>query len=306
VRAIRVIVAVAVAVALSAGLGGCGEGGETESVKLPPLEPRELDITLDGYPSAQNVGILVAEQRGYFDDVGLDIWVRTPQSRVRPLPYVAEGEVALAVSHRPQVELAQEKDAPVVAFGSLISQPTAAMIWLEKSKIGGIADLKGKTVAVTGLPFEMDFLQSILARADLTLDDVKVERSDYYLVPALVQGRADAILGSSNLEGAELEARKLDPVVTPVTDLGIPAYEELVLITRSDRLAKEPRAIRIFMKAVERGTAAAIEDPGAAAAAIEESIGAKPDSSRKVTEAQLEATLPLLSADAYDESLPQP
>lgn len=290
----RLLTAVAAA-ALLAGVGGCGESGETGTVKLPPLEPRELDITLDGYPSAQNVGILMAEQRGYFDELGLDVWVRTPGSRLSPLRYVAEGEVALAVSHEPQVVLAREKGAPITAFGSLVQEPTAAMIWLGKSKIDGVADLEGKTVAITGLPFERSFLQDILAGAGLSLDDVKVERADYDLVPALVKGRADAILGSGNLEGAELESRGLDPVVTPVTDLGISPYEELVLITRSDRLAREPRSIRSFMKAVERGAAAAIEDPRAAAEAIEGSVGANPDSSRKVTEAQVEATLPLLA-----------
>jgi putative hydroxymethylpyrimidine transport system substrate-binding protein len=294
-RTIRWALAIVAAIVLPISLGGCGGGGETESANPLPLAPRELDITLDGYPSAQNVGILMAEERGYFEEAGLEVWVRTPVSRLNPLRYVAEGEVALAVSHQPQVELAQEKDAPVIAVGSLVPEPTAAMIWLKKSKIADIADLKGKTIAFTGLPFERDMLEEILVGAGLTLDDVRLQRADYDLVPALVSGRADAILGSSNMEGAELEARGLGPVVTQVTDLGIPAYEELVLIARPDRLAREQRAIRSFVKAVERGTAAAIEDPRAAAAAIEGGVGAKPDSSRNVTEAQLEATLPLLS-----------
>ena len=302
-RAILRMLAVAALIALSVGIGGCGESEETESIKLPPPEPKELDITLDGYPSAQNVGILIAEQRGYFEEVGLDIWVRTPVSRLNPLRYVVEGEVALAVSHQPQVVLAEEKGAPVAAFGSLIPEPTAAMIWLKKSKIDEIADLRGKTIAITGLPFERDHLQSILAEAGLTLNDVKVERADYDLVPALLSGRADAILGSSNLEGAELESRGLDPVITPVTDLGVPAYDELVLIARPDLLSEDPRSIRNFMTAVERGTATAIEDPKAAAAAIEGSIGADPDASRKSTAAEVKATLPLLSVEEY---LPEP
>ena len=58
--------------------------------------------------------------------------------------------------------LERARGAQVVAVGSLISDPTAAMIWLEKSHIGGIADLKGKTIAIPGLPFQKSFLQSIL------------------------------------------------------------------------------------------------------------------------------------------------
>lgn len=298
-RSARKALATVVAVALLAGLGGCGGGGETEEAQPLPPVPKEMDITLDGYPSAQNVGVLMAEKRGYFDDVGLEIWVRTPQSRVRPLPYVVGGEVALAISRQPQVVLAGEKGAPVVAFGSLVSESTTAMIWLGKSKIDGVGDLKGKTIAFTGLSFEKGLLESVLARAGLTLDDVKVERADYELVPALVSGRADAILGAGNLEGAELEARGLKPVVTPVTSLGIPSYDELVLIARPELVAEDPRSIRSFMAAVAKGTAAAIEDPKAAATAVEQSVGSNSDLGRKEIEAGVEATLPLLSEDGY-------
>jgi putative hydroxymethylpyrimidine transport system substrate-binding protein len=274
---------------------GCGGGTDTQTTAAPvkPLYPtRELDITLDGYQGPENVGILMAYQRGYFEKLGLSVWIRTPESRLRPLPYVAEEEVALAVSHQPQVVLAADKGAPVAAFGSLVSQPTAALIWLKKSKIGGIADLKGKTIAITGLPFETDFLESVLARAGLTLDDVKIERADYELMPALLSGHADAILGSWNIEGAELEARGLEPVVTRLDGLGIPAYEELVLIARSDRLAKEPQVIRAFMSALARGTAAAVEDPEAAARLIAQVKG---ENLSRALKAEVKATMPLLS-----------
>lgn len=279
--------------ALMAGALGCGGGGDadTPTVDIPPI-PKEVDITLDGYPGPENVGILMAYERGYFEKVGLDVWIRTPVSRLRPLPYVVERQVALAVSHQPQVVMAQEKGAPIDTFGSLIAEPTAALIWPKKARIDGVADLKGKTIAITGLPFEESFLEAALAQSGLSLDDVKVIRADYDLLPTLVKGRADAILGSWNVEGAELEARGLQPVITRLEDLGIPSYDELVLITRSERVDDEPGRIRSFMSALARGTAAAIEDPEAAARVIAKQRGEKPS---KALKAAVEATLPLLS-----------
>ena len=289
----RRIVWVIAAAALLVGVIGCGgeEDADTFTVDIPPT-PKEVDITLDGYPGPENVGILMAQQRGYFEKVGLDVWIRTPVSRLRPLPYVVEREVALSVSHQPQVVMAQEKGAPIEAFGSLISEPTAALIWLEQAEVDDIADLKGKTIAITGLPFEESFLEAALAQAGLGLGDVKVIRADYDLLPTLVKGRADAIMGSWNIEGAELEARGLQPVVTRVEDLGIPPYDELVLIARSERVDGEPGRIRSFMAALARGTAAAVEDPEAAARLIARQQGEKPG---KALKAAVEATLPLLS-----------
>jgi putative hydroxymethylpyrimidine transport system substrate-binding protein len=288
-----------VLVSFTAAVAGCGGASEADAPRVKLQNTRDIDITLDGYPSPENVGILMADRRGYFEDAGLEIWVRTPQSRLRPLPYVAEGEVDLAISHGPQVALAEKKDAQVAAFASLISQPTAAVIWLERSGIGGIADLKGKTIGITGLPFERDLLDTLLGRAGLTLDDVKVRRFDYDLLPALVKGRADAILGSWSVEGSELEARGLHPVVTRVQDLGIPPYDELVLIGRPAFLAKNPKSIRDFLAAVAKGTEGALEDPEAAARLVALSNG---DPLSKATEAATQATLPLLSADQLEPS----
>ncbi|HMI81275.1 MAG TPA: ABC transporter substrate-binding protein, partial [Solirubrobacterales bacterium] len=200
----------------------------------------------------------------------------------------------------PQVVLAREKGAPIVALGSLISQPTAAMIWLRNSGVSDIADLKGKTIAIPGLPFQRDFLEVALAQGGLTLADVKVKNVGYDLVPALVSGRADAIFGGSrNLEGAVLETWGLDPVITRVQDLGIPLYDELVLIARPDRVAENPRMIRGFMSALSRGTAAAVGDRESALDSIEGSGETNIEVGRRAKEVQLEATLPLLSRSAY-------
>jgi putative hydroxymethylpyrimidine transport system substrate-binding protein len=255
-----------------------------------------VNVVLNGYDGPENVGILMADERGYFHDVELFPTITSPGSLDRPVDYVASGLSDIGISHQPEVVLAREKGTAIIAVGSLISQPTAAMIWLKKSKIGGIADLKGKTIAVPGIPFQRDFLQSILAQAGLTPKEVKIKVANYDLVSDLAKGRADAAFsGSWNLEGAELEALGLEPVITPVDDLGIPGYEELVAITGSDFAVENPQTIRDFMSAVERGNAAAIEDPEAAAEVIDESVESDPDLSRDAREAALAASLPLLS-----------
>jgi putative hydroxymethylpyrimidine transport system substrate-binding protein len=242
----------------------------------------------------------MAGRNGYFADVGLEIALLSPAEPVRPIEYVLDGTDDLGISHEPQVVLAKEKGAPIVIVGSLIPQPTAALIWTKKSGIKDIADLKGKTIAFPGLPFQKDLLQSILARGGLRLDDVTIKNVKYNLVPALISGRADAIFGgSANLEGVELESRGVQPVITPVQDLGVPAYDELVVIARSDRVAEEPQLIRDFRSAVARGTVAAVKDPEAVVDTLEEASEVHLPPSRKALEAQVDETSPLLSKSGY-------
>lgn len=277
--------------AMTALISGCGEGSDAETA--PPSEAREFHITVDGKPRPENAGVIVAYAHGHFSDVGLDVILHYPVTPMRPVQYVANGSVDVAVSHPPEVLLAQERGVPIVAVASVIPEPTAAMIWLPGAKIDGIADLKGKTIATPGLHFQKVLLENFLAQAGLGLADVKVDPVEYDLVPALVSGRADAIFGGSwSVEGVELEERGLDPVITRIQDFGVPSYEELVLIARRDRLSRDPQSIRDFISAMDRGTAEVIEDPEAAAEVVAYRRGELPD---KVIKAQFEATVPLLS-----------
>ena len=81
--------------------------------------------------------------------------------------------------------------------------------------------------------------------------------------------------------------------MTPVDQLGVPTYDELVVVANPGRLEADPEKYRLFLAALERGTAAAVEDPEAATEAITE---ANNDLEPKLTAAEIDATLPLLAA----------
>ncbi len=312
-RVAYVLAGVAVSVAALSGCGGNEDAtGATERTDVPtatkpsespPPPPctapsTQLQVTLDGWMGAENAGILMAQARGYFRDVGLRVWIGMPGSPEAPVDYVAEGVDDLGVAQQPQILLGDEIGGSVVAIGSVISKPTAALIWLGDSGIEEIADLKGKSIAYPGAPFQKVLLEQALAEADLTPDDVLILSEGYELVPALLEGEIDAIFGGSrNIEGALLEARGAEPVITPVQELGILPYEELEVIARSECLAKYPAMYRHFMAAVARGTEAAVNDPKGTTEVIEASPESDREASREEIEAQVRATLPLLSRD---------
>jgi putative hydroxymethylpyrimidine transport system substrate-binding protein len=102
--------------------------------------------------------------------------------------------------------------------------------------------------------------------------------------------------GFSNVEGVDLRLRGKDPVVTPVDKLGVPSYDELVLVAKGERLEEDPESIRLFLAALARGTAAAVESPDATANAL---LEANSDLDPKLTRAEVGATLPLLSRSGF-------
>jgi putative hydroxymethylpyrimidine transport system substrate-binding protein len=286
----RAIAAALAVFAVTVALAACGEKSEDGSAQRQPLS-----LTLDFYPNPDHAGIYMAQKLGYFREAGLEVTIQTPSDPAAPIRLVAAGQTDLAISYEPEVVLAAEKGLDVVAVGALVDRPLTSMIWLEGSKIGGIAGLRGKTIATAGIPYQDAYLKTILARANLSPSDVKTVNVGYGLLPAIVGGRAQAMLGGfRNVEGVDLRLRGQAPVVTPVDRLGVPSYDELVLVARRQSLDEDPEPIRLFLAALARGTAAAVQSPDATTKAL---LEANPDLDPKLTAAEVKATLPLLARD---------
>ena len=282
-------------VALALGLAACGEKSESES---GGGEVQSLSLALDFYPNPDHAGIYMAQKQGFFKEAGLDVSISAPSDPSAPLKLVASGQSDLAITYEPEVVLAHEGGLPVVAIAALVNRPLTSLIWLRSSGIKGVADLKGKTVADAGIPYQEAFLRTILRRAGVDPETVKPVNVGFGLLPALVGGSAQAMLGGySNVEGVDLQQRGKAPVITPVDQLGVPTYDELVIVANESKLEEDPEPFRLFLAALERGTEAAVAQPALATEAITE---ANHDLEPELTAAEVKATLPLLAAREGD------
>jgi putative hydroxymethylpyrimidine transport system substrate-binding protein len=278
----------------SLALAACGEKSEDAGG-----QPEGFDLTLDWFPNPDHAGIYEAQALGYFREAGLDVNLQVPSDPAAPIKQVAAGRTDLAISYEPEVVLAHEQGLDVVAVAALVDRPLTSLIWLRDSGINGLGDLRGKTIATAGIPYQDAYLETILARANLTPEDVKSVSVGAGLETALLSGKADAILGGfRNVEGIDLRLRGTHPTVIPVDQLGVPTYDELVLVAQGERLEDDPEPIRLFIAALARGTTAAISHPNQAARAL---LEANPDLDPALTEAELDATLPLLASGGGEQ-----
>ena len=287
-RAWSTLALLAAAIAALSLLAGCGEreepsdGGKRE----------QFDLALDWFPNPDHAGIYQALDRGYFAEAGLEVEPRIPSDPSAPIKQVAAGRVDLAISYEPEVLIARDEGLDVVAVGALAREPLTSLVSLGKDAVRGGRQLDGKPVATAGIPYQAAFLRAILERAGLKEDDVERVDVGLNLLPPLIAGRVDAALGLFwNIEGVELARRGDDPTVVPVDELGIPKYDELVLVASGERVAEDPEAIRLFLAALERGTRDAAQDPGGATAAL---LRANDDLDPGLTRAQVARTLPVL------------
>ena len=289
----RAIGAWAVVLALVVAVG-CGEKSEKGSGDAAPF-----DLALDFYVNPDHAGIYTALERGYFEEAGLDVRPQVPSDPAAPIKQVAAGRVDLAISYEPEVLIARDQGLDVKAVAALVQEPLSSLISTGDAGIEDVSDLEGKTVATAGIPYQDTFLDAILAKEGVSRDEVSVVDVGLNLLPAVISGRADAMLGGfRNVEGVDLELRGEDPNVVPVDELGIPTYDELVLVASEERLESDPEEIRLFIAALERGTKLAERAPELATdAVLEAGEGLDPE----LTAAEIEATLPLLLPPKSEE-----
>ena len=244
----RRVAAALVAVVCLAGCGGSGGGssGGTEHV----------DLMLDFFPNADHAPIYAAQARGEFKRRGLDVRIRTPPDPSAPLKLLAAGRTDLAISYEPEVLRARDKGLPVVAVGSLVRTPLTAIVSLPKAGIRTAADLRGKTVGTAGIDYQTAYLHAVAP------SPVKQVNVGFDLVPALVSGKVDAVLGAYwNYEAIQLRQKGRNPHVIRIDRAGVPTYDELVITANERDVRDHPERIRRFLAGLGAGARVLRADP---------------------------------------------
>ena len=284
---IRRLAALALPLALLALAAGCGEKEDT----LEPGGSKELQLMLDYFPNADHAGIYAAQAGGHFKRAGLDVKIRQPADPAAPIKQVAAGRVDLAISYEPELLRARDNGLSVVSVAALVNEPLTSIISLPKAGIRSPEDLGGKTVGTAGIDYQSAYLQTILEEAGLDASRTRERNVGFSLVPALLTGRVDAILGGFwNYEGTELRLKKRRPTIIRMEDAGVPTYDELVIVANEDSLERDGGKIRAFIGALSRGTQDLRDDPGEAVRGL---LEANRDLDPKLQRAVVAATLPL-------------
>jgi putative hydroxymethylpyrimidine transport system substrate-binding protein len=279
---------------------GCGGSAATGSGGGPA--PQDVSLQLDWYPNPDHVGVFTGIDHGMFAARGLRVSVHTPSDVADPLKLVAAGRVDLGISYEPELFFAQQEDAPVVAVAAIVPRALNSIIARGDEGIHSLGDLRGHTIGEDGSKSTAAYVDTVLRDAGLDPgNDVDTVNVGFNLVPALLGGKVDAIAGAfQNIEGAQLRARGVDPVVFPVDRYGVPTYDELVLVANRDRLSSDDayrRRTRAFVAGLSAATMWARSHPAAALAVMRRHSSRD---YRGVLAVSVPATLRLLDTSSLD------
>jgi putative hydroxymethylpyrimidine transport system substrate-binding protein len=283
----RKTLAILAALAAALLLAACGEKSEAVHATSGA---QALSVMLDWFPNADHVGIYRAQAEGDFSRAGLDVTIRTPSDPSLPLKLLAAGKIDLAVSYEPELLLARDQNSPLVAIAALVQRPLTSIISLPRAHIRSASDLRGKRVGDAGLAYQHAYLDTILAHAGVPASRVRETNVGSDLVPALLSGRVDAILGGYwNYEAVQLAQLRKRPRVIYMNQVGVPTYDELVLVATRKTIVQKTGELRRFVQALGRGYESVRANPGAG---VQSLLAASPGLDARLQTASVKATLP--------------
>ena len=271
-RLSAVLLACALLLGVAAGCAANNQKSETKSeaagesaTKDSPATADSSDKTkitfvLDWTPNTNHTGLYVAQDKGYFDDAGLEVEiVQPPEDGAEML--VGSGKAQFGVSF-------QDSMLPAVeAVAALVQHNTSGIISLKGNGMDKPKGMEGKTYATWDLPIEKATLKTVVEKDGGDFSKVKLIPSTVTdEVSALQSKQVDAIWVFYGWAGVATEVAGLETDYFAFKDIDpVFDYYTPVVVGNIDWMQQNATQTMRFLSALKKGYEFAIDHPDEAA-----------------------------------------
>jgi NitT/TauT family transport system substrate-binding protein len=230
---------------------------------------KQVSMTLDWVYEGTNVGFMLAHEKGFFRDAGLDVTVTAGKGSVSTAQMVASKATQIGFADGFVAANGVAKGMAIKTIGSVFRRGPGAIMMLGDSSIKTPQDLEGKTVAITA--GSAVFLQwpAFVKGAGIDASKIQVVNIDPAgLGPALISGKVDAIAGyvASFVPSIEIRGKKGARIIW-FADNGVTVVGNGIIV-HQDLLNSDPDLLRAFVPAAVKGFLYGRQHPDEAVAAV--------------------------------------
>jgi len=250
----------------------------------------KITFQLNWVAGGANAGFAAAVAEGFYKDAGLDVTVVQGNGSANTAQLVASGRSQIAYADAVSVSQLIAKGAPMKVLSTIYQSNPNQVMALKKSGIKSIKDLAGRKVGVPSGSSQTTMLPLFLKANNLKESDLQLlNMPPTAMVPALLQGQVDAILGSMDAYQIQAEAQGAELVNFPFATYGVPTVSTSIF-ANNDYIKQNPDVIKKFIAASLKGWSFAIDNPDKAVKALKIVF---PEVNEKLAAAELAAIGPL-------------
>jgi NitT/TauT family transport system substrate-binding protein len=253
-------------------LSGCGSGQGSAptgaqggaSSKPAPLTP--VTLRMHWVASSNHAGFVVAMDRGWYRERGLDVKILDGKGSVSTVQTVGAGQDTFGYASLATLIIGR-KELPVKAIATIYQKSDIGIMVPVDSPIQTLKDLNGRNLIYTAGSFEVPFLPMLFVRNGVDAASVKMisiagdAKYTQYIV-----GQGDAVAASA--PALVTRAKDQRPSRTFLfSDSGVP-QAGTGLLTTDKVIAEQPQMVRGFVEASLMGVEWATKNPREAIALL--------------------------------------
>lgn len=259
-----------------AGAAGLAVAAALSSAALAQNTP--IKFSLDWKYEGPAAPFLVALEKGYFADEGLDVTIDTGAGSLEPINRVASGAYQMGFGDINSLIKFKDQNpgAPVRAIYMVYNKPAFSIVGRKSQGVSAPKDLEGKKLGAPA-PDGAYAQWPIFVQANgIDASKVTIENVGFPVrEPMLAQGQVDAITGFSFSSFINLKAAGVpedDISVMLMADHGVELYGNAIIVS-TPFAESNPEAVKGFLRAFNKGVKETIADP---AASVDYVVAANP------------------------------
>jgi NitT/TauT family transport system substrate-binding protein len=230
---------------------------------------KPVSLTLDWLYQGPNAGFMLAKDKGFYRDAGLDVAMTSGKGSGSTAQLVASKATQIGFCDGFVVGNGVAKGMAIKTVGSIFRRNPSAIMVLGDSPIKTPKDLAGKTVAITASSAVFQQWPAFCKHAGVDTANIQMVSIDPAGIgPALISGKVDAIGGyvGSYIPSVELRSKK-DVRAFWMADYGVTIVSNGI-IAHHDLLNGDPDLVRAFVTATIKGFLYGRHHPEEAVAAV--------------------------------------
>lgn len=263
------IIAFAFAMFMIFSATGCGnqQTGENHSGN-EKKDLEKITFVLDWTPNTNHTGLYVAQEKGYFEEAGLDVEIVQPPED-GAVVLTASGKAQFGVSFQDSMAaaLCGDDPLPVTAVAAVIQHNTSGIISRKGEGMDTPKGMEGHTYATWNGAIELGTIQQVVEADGGDFEKVELIPSTVTdEVSALKTNSVDSIWVFYAWAGVKTELEELPTDYFAFADIDpVFDYYTPVIIANNKYLEEKPEAAKAFLQAVSKGYEDAIANPKEAA-----------------------------------------
>ena len=223
--------------------------------KTGKADKTEITVVLDWTPNTNHTGLYVAQEKGYFEDAGLEVSIVQPPDG-GATDMVASGGAQFGIDFQDTLAAAFGSDnpLPITAVGAIMQHNTSGLVSLKENGIDRAGKLEGHSYATWDSPIEQAVLKNVVEEDGGDFGKVNLISTYVEDIVAGLNADIDSVWIYYGWDGIKLEQEGIDVNYLPIADMNpVFDYYSPVIIGNNSFLKENPEAARAFMGAVRKG-----------------------------------------------------